>query len=180
MKFIAKQVNIASGPGMEVTITPDPRIAKERPEEVLKMWKLIRAALLLLAWAGGLVFAGRWLWGEVHAEIDLLEQLKYPTFVMLAAYWGAVGGWGITVLHVHRYVWEVVNVRNTNWNAPNNTFIKPLLWPLAAAAFGVAIPFLVFEVDTDPLRIAAFALAGGATWPNVANVLLGRIAAWMH
>ena len=103
-----------------------------------------------------------WVWGRVGGDIESLTELQYTTFVVLAAFWGAVGGWGITVLHVHRYVWEVVNVPNTNWNAPNNTFTKSLLWPLAATAFGLVIPLFLFEVDTEPLRIAVFALAGGA------------------
>jgi len=175
MKFTAKEVKITAAPGMEVNITPDPRIAEEQDNATkgrdMRACKLICPVILISIWAGGLSFVGwlvcRWV------TLDLLvptDELRYATFLPLAACGGAVGAWLAVIHQLHRYVFEVQRDPRTDWSATNNKFIKPVLWPLAGAAVGVFIASVLCELDTDPLRIAAVAISGGIAWQIVVSV----------
>ena len=55
----------------------------------------------------------------------------------------------------------------------NNLFVKPLLWPLPGAAFGLVLAAIFVDAGTGYVKVALLGLVGGILWRTILEGLPG-------
>lgn len=148
-----------------VRATPASQPPNQSSSDKLDRGSLVGAILIIALWVIGLSWVGHWTWVVKIGGVTRLEDYRF--FLLVTALSGAIGALGVVIFHLHRYYYSKSRPNVPSWVPINNLVVKPILWPVAAAVFAPVIPFIVYGLDGNPLRVCIVALASGAMWPSV-------------
>jgi len=141
---------------------------------LLSPWYISVSVGLFMIWAVALGFAGWWVWinGTQLGNATL-------SYLLIAALSGALVGLAKAVRELQIFISHAwLSTKDASKiqfpNSPiNNLIVKPLLWPLPGAVFGLVLAAIFVDAGTGHVKVMLLGLVGGILWRTILQKLPG-------